>query len=139
MHSVQEMALPWAAGAPVHQTGGQLTTATLDDLASRMAPGDRAFRYRFASKASYARRKAAANGSGVAILSAAESERVARIAHLWEFAVEVMGREEKARRFLTEPHMLLRDQIPLDIALASESGGRQIENLLGRLAYGVAV
>ncbi len=139
VHGVQAVAPPWPAEALHPAAGGRLTTADLDDLARRMTPDDKTARYRLVSKASYARRKAAANGSGAAALSAAESERVTRIAHLWNFAVEVMGREDKARGFLSRPNMLLRGQSPLDVALASESGGRRVEELLGGLAYGTAV
>ena len=139
MHGVQEVARTWPSDIPFEEIGAGLPARTLDDLAARIAPGDRAFRYRFASKASYARRLAAANGSGAAMLSRAESERVARIARLWDFAVEVWGEEAKARRFLTAPHMMLYGKAPLDVALASESGGRRVEDLLGGLAYGTAV
>ena len=139
-HGVQEARSARLDGHPFdgvhHPSQARLTTADLDDLARRLAPDDRSFRYRVVSKASYARRKAAANGSGVGLLSAAESERVERIAFLWRFAMELWKDETDARRFLFAPHMLMDYQKPIDLALASESGARRVENMIGRAMYG---
>jgi putative toxin-antitoxin system antitoxin component (TIGR02293 family) len=104
-----------------------------DELASALAPHDQTFKYRLVPKATYARRKAAHR------LSAQESERLVRLARIWKLARDVWKNDDKARRFLTTPHMLLDGRAALDVALASELGGKMVEDLLGRVAYSVAV
>lgn len=136
MHGVQEVAAAWPVDGQVEDFGARLPARALDELAAHLAPGDRAFRFRFTSKASYARRRSAANGSGEPMLSPAESERVARIGRLWDFAVEVWGEADKARDFLNRRHMLLRGRLPIDVALASEQGAREVEDIIGGVAYG---
>lgn len=107
-------------------------------MADQIAPGDRTFKSGLVSRASYARRRAGGATPDLATLSGAESERVARLSRLWAFAVEVWGGSEGARRFLREPHMLLNGRTALDVALSGELGGRLVEEILGRLAYGSA-
>ena len=46
---------------------------------------------------------------------------------------------EAARRFLGEPHPLLRNRVPRELAIESDIGARAVEDLLGRLKYGSAV
>ena len=48
----------------------------------------------------------------------------------------VMGDKDRARRFLLNPHPMLGDRTPLDIALESGAGADLVVNLLGRGAYG---
>ncbi|MYI06688.1 MAG: DUF2384 domain-containing protein [Gemmatimonadetes bacterium] len=65
-----------------------------------------------------------------------EGEAVLRIASLMALTVYVWGEERLAARFLTTPHMLLGDRVPLDLAL-SEVGTRQVEDVLWGLHYGL--
>jgi putative toxin-antitoxin system antitoxin component (TIGR02293 family) len=69
-------------------------------------------------------------------LGAAESDRVVRFARLMGKAAEVMESEENARRWLTSPQFGLGGAVPLDYA-ETEVGAREVEDLLGRIEYGV--
>ncbi len=51
-------------------------------------------------------------------------------------AAEVMEGEEPARRWLTSPQVGLGGAVPLDYA-ETEVGAREVEDLLGRIEYGV--
>jgi putative toxin-antitoxin system antitoxin component (TIGR02293 family) len=115
------------------QVGRGLSVDALERVCAKIAPDDAGFRYRLVPKATLARRQRARGRR----LSRDESDRVARIARIWEFAIEVWKSEDAARRFLSRPHMLLRGRVPRDFALASELGAREVEELLGRLKYGI--
>ncbi len=65
-----------------------------------------------------------------------ESERVFRIAALYDRAIEVLGDQERARAWFKEPKKALGMKTPLQYA-DTEPGAREVENLLGRLEYGV--
>ena len=82
------------------------------------------------SKATLHRRKAAGR------LDAAESDRVIRYARLMGKAVEVLETVEGARRWLNSPQVGLGGAVPLEYA-ESELGAREVEDLLGRIEYGV--
>lgn len=115
---------------------GGLPIAALTRVADRLAPGDKAFRFRLVPRATLARR---AKGSGAARLSPDEGAKVARLAKVWALALLIWGDADEARGFLDRPHPMLDDQRPLDVVLKSEFGGPIVENLLNRLRYGVAV
>lgn len=82
------------------------------------------------SKATLHRRKAAGK------LDPAESDRVVRFARLMGKAVEVLESEENARKWLNSPQAGLGGAVPLDYA-ETEVGAREVEDLLGRIEYGV--
>jgi putative toxin-antitoxin system antitoxin component (TIGR02293 family) len=65
-----------------------------------------------------------------------ESDRVVRLARLMGKAVEVFGSHENARRWLSSPQYGLANTIPLDYA-ETEVGAREVEDLLGRIQFGV--
>ena len=65
-----------------------------------------------------------------------ESERLFRIAALYDRAVEVLGDGERARVWFKGPKKALGGETPLQYA-DTEPGAREVENLLGRLEYGV--
>ena len=65
-----------------------------------------------------------------------ESERIFRIARLFEKAVGVFGSNDMARKWLKEPAWGLGDVAPIDYA-RTEIGAREVENLLGRIEHGV--
>jgi putative toxin-antitoxin system antitoxin component (TIGR02293 family) len=69
-------------------------------------------------------------------LTPAESDRVMRYARLLGKAVEVLESEDAARRWLTRPQYGLGGAVPLDYA-ETEAGAREVENVLGRIEYGV--
>jgi putative toxin-antitoxin system antitoxin component (TIGR02293 family) len=82
------------------------------------------------SKATLHRRKAGGR------LDAAESDRVVRYARVLGQAVGVMESLESGRRWLASPQVGLGGAVPLEYA-QTEVGAREVENLLGRIDYGV--
>lgn len=69
-------------------------------------------------------------------LQALESERVYRIAALFDRAKEVLGTRDEARRWFKVGSRALAGAAPLEYA-GTEIGAREVEDLLGRLEYGV--
>ncbi len=69
-------------------------------------------------------------------LTAAESDRTVRLAQVYNAAVDTLGTEEKAAQWLKTPNRALRGSRPLD-QLDTDPGVREVEDLLGRIAYGV--
>jgi putative toxin-antitoxin system antitoxin component (TIGR02293 family) len=69
-------------------------------------------------------------------LTAAESDRTVRLAQVFSNAAETLGSEEKAAQWLKTPNRALRGGRPLD-QLDTDPGVREVEDLLGRIAYGV--
>ncbi|MBA3544480.1 MAG: DUF2384 domain-containing protein [Chthoniobacterales bacterium] len=69
-------------------------------------------------------------------LTSDESEKVLRFARLLGQAVQLFGSLEDARRWLKAPQRGLGGAIPLDYA-QTETGAREVENLIGRIDYGV--
>lgn len=93
-------------------------------------PMDSVMRYLGISKATLHRRKIAGR------LDMAESDRVVRFARLLEKATQVFESEENARRWLGSPQVGLGGEEPLEYA-ETEVGAREVEDLLGRIEYGV--
>lgn len=110
-----------------------LPVSALERLAKVVAPGDAAFKYRIVPRATLARRKNAGR------LSPAESEKVARLARVWTFAKEVWKTDDSVRRFLSGPHMYLRDRAALDVALGSEVGAQEVERIIGAIKYSIVL
>src|SRR5213594_575300 len=82
------------------------------------------------SRSTLQRRKAAGR------LSPDESDKVMRLSRLLEHATNVFGDVERARAWLKFPQRGLGGAIPLDYA-ETEVGAREVDNLLGRIDYGV--
>lgn len=69
-------------------------------------------------------------------LTTEESDRLVRVARLVGMAYELMrGNGEAARRWLAEGHELIEGESPLERA-STEAGGREVEQLIGRLRHG---
>lgn len=64
-----------------------------------------------------------------------ESDRLYRLARLVAIATEYLGDAERARRWLKHPNRALGGLSPV-AALDTEVGARQVENILGRIAFG---
>ena len=64
-----------------------------------------------------------------------ESDRLYRLARIVALADEFLGDHEKAIRWLKRPNRALGGALPVE-ALDTELGARQVENILGRIAYG---
>ncbi|OGQ81618.1 MAG: hypothetical protein A3F90_02325 [Deltaproteobacteria bacterium RIFCSPLOWO2_12_FULL_60_19] len=69
-------------------------------------------------------------------LTAAESDRTVRFARVYAHAVEMIGDEKKAVEWLRTPNRALGGERPLD-QLDTDLGARTVEDILGRIAYGV--
>jgi len=69
-------------------------------------------------------------------LTAAESDRTVRLARVFAGAAEMIGDEEKAAEWLQTPNRALGGERPLD-QLDTDVGARTVEDILGRIAYGV--
>lgn len=65
-----------------------------------------------------------------------ESEKLVRYQRLLAKAQDVFGSAPSARAWLTQKQTGLGGAVPLDFA-KSEIGAREVENLLGRIEYGV--
>jgi putative toxin-antitoxin system antitoxin component (TIGR02293 family) len=66
-------------------------------------------------------------------LTAEESDRLARAVWLAAYAEEAVGNVEKAARWLRTPNRALVGKRPLD----SDVGTRMVEQVLGRVEYGL--
>jgi len=82
------------------------------------------------SRSTLQRRKAAGR------LSPDESDKVVRFSRLLRHATAVFGDAERARAWLKHPQVGLGGAVPLDYA-STETGAREVENLLGRIEYSV--
>jgi putative toxin-antitoxin system antitoxin component (TIGR02293 family) len=69
-------------------------------------------------------------------LTAAESDRTVRLAQVYSTAAETLGDGDKAAQWLKTPNRALRGGRPLD-QLDTDPGVREVEDVLGRIAYGV--
>ena len=105
--------------------------AALDHLRARLdLTGEEAAALIRTSPRTLARRQKAGH------LSPDESDRLYRLARLFERAVEVLGNEEEARRWLKREQWGLGGAVPLQYA-KTEPGAREVETLLDRIDYGV--
>ena len=69
-------------------------------------------------------------------LQAAESDRLVRLARVAAHAVMVFGDEEKATAWLRRSNRALNGELPLRL-LDTEIGTAQVEDVLGRIEYGI--
>ncbi len=69
-------------------------------------------------------------------LDRAESDRLVRFGRLFRRAAAVLGSEDAARGWLSEPAFAFGGEPPLDYA-DTEAGAREVEALLGRIEHGV--
>ncbi len=70
------------------------------------------------------------------VLSPTESDSLARVARLLDRATETFGSVEKARGWMSTPLAALGGETPLQRADTSV-GAMQVDDLLGRIDYGV--
>ena len=112
-----------------------LPVSALDRLAGRVAPLDaRGFAHRVVPKPTLERRRKQKQH-----LTTDESDRLARVAKVFAFGLEVFRDEARVRDFLNRPHPMLEEKVPLELALATGPGADAVINLLGRTAYGGGV
>ena len=70
-------------------------------------------------------------------LSPEESDRLVSVSRLLAQTFELFeGNKESGMRWVTSPNRALNGQSPLEVA-ATETGAREVENLIGRLEHGI--
>jgi putative toxin-antitoxin system antitoxin component (TIGR02293 family) len=69
-------------------------------------------------------------------LNAEESDRLARVARLWELGKKVFGNPDKARRWLTKPKIRFEERTPLAM-MRSSAGGDAVEEMLIQIEEGM--
>lgn len=69
-------------------------------------------------------------------LSPEESDLIARLARIHDFAVEVFGTKDKAKKWLRAPNRALEGHRPLEL-LKTDYGARIVESTLGRIDHGI--
>lgn len=111
---------------------GGLPIAALERVAHLLAPNDNQFKYRFVPKATYERRKTSLR------LSSDEGMRIARVARVWNLALDVWQTEDAARDFLFREHPMLEDRRPIDVVIRNEIGAELVLDILAGLKYGSA-
>mgnify|MGYP006430508921 CR=1 FL=1 len=108
-----------------------LPMAEFDGLAELLdLPAERLADYLAITRSTLARRRK--NGR----LGSLESDRLLRYARVFARAETVLEGRDAAREWLKTPARALGHATPLDFA-RTEAGVREVENLLGRLDYGV--
>jgi len=120
-----------ASGLVSALTVGLPVRELLDLQASLAVPGEKLAKLLGISKATMHRQKRAGGR-----LNPQVSDRVVRLARLLGLATEVLGDIDDAKQWLNSPQFGLGGAIPLDYA-KTEVGAREVENLLGRIEYGV--
>lgn len=70
-------------------------------------------------------------------LTVDESDRAVRLLRIQTVAEDTFGNTEKAHRWLRRPLTELGRETPLNVA-QTEAGGRVVETILGKIAWGVA-
>ena len=69
-------------------------------------------------------------------LSIDESDRLARVARLYELGVKVFGNPEKARRWLSKPKQRFEERSPLAM-MRTSLGGNAVEEMLYQIDEGM--
>jgi putative toxin-antitoxin system antitoxin component (TIGR02293 family) len=69
--------------------------------------------------------------------SADESDRLVRVVGLYGMAEDVLGSKRDASDWISAPNRSLGGVSPAEFAI-TETGAREVEELLGRIAHGVA-
>jgi len=109
-----------------------LPTSSVKVLAERLAVGSTVL----SGKLGIPQRTMTRRLSQRSRLTAAESDRMVRLARVYASAVEMIGDEQKAVEWLRTPNRALGGERPLD-QLDTDVGAREVEDILGRIAYGV--
>ncbi|HEY3837635.1 MAG TPA: antitoxin Xre/MbcA/ParS toxin-binding domain-containing protein [Bryobacteraceae bacterium] len=109
-----------------------LPAASIGALAGKLRIGNRVL----SDKLGIPQRTLTRRLSQALLLTPAESDRTVRMARVFANAVEMIGDEEKAIEWLSTPNRALGGERPLDL-LDTDTGARLVEDILGRIAYGV--
>ena len=109
-----------------------LPTSSLTSLAAALGIGSGAL----SRKLGIPQRTLTRRMSDGSRLTAAESDRIYRMARIFSLAVELIGDKENAIQWLRTPNRALGGEVPIDL-LDTDAGARMVEDILGRIAYGV--
>jgi len=71
-------------------------------------------------------------------LSPEESDRLARVAKIYELAIKVYGDREGGKNFLVRPKRRLDEQTPLEV-MRTGTGGEAVQEMLIQLAEGMVI
>lgn len=123
VHDYEDLADSIRAGLPtrVITALSQHLTLHRTDVASRLGIPQRTLTRRLSQKSK---------------LTAAESDRAARMARIIALATEVLGDREKASSWLRTPNRALNGKIPLD-QIETDPGYRSVEEVLYSIGYGM--
>lgn len=69
-------------------------------------------------------------------LTAEQSDRLVRVARILAAAADTFEEDARAQDWLRRPSPMLGGEKPLDL-LDTDEGARTVENVLGRIAYGI--
>jgi putative toxin-antitoxin system antitoxin component (TIGR02293 family) len=120
-----------AAQHPVSRVEAGLQYRELESLQKELGvPLEKLSQTLGISRATLHRRKLAGR------LAPDESDRVVRFERLVDKAAQVFGNRESAREWLNHPQFGLGGAIPLAYA-RTEAGAREVENILGRIEWGI--
>lgn len=109
-----------------------LPFSTLDEVAAAAGVGRLALARAIGLPATTLARRRKAG-----LLAEEESDRLVRVARIVALVHDMMlGDGKAARWWLLEPHELLDGESPLERA-STEAGGRDVEDLIGRIRHGV--
>lgn len=108
-----------------------LPSESIYKIVDRIYPGETDKHYQLVPRSTLVRRQK--EGSP---LSVEESQKAERVARVFSFAVEVWGDEKGAREFMKKSHPMLDNRTPFEASL-NELGARQVEQILGRLMFGI--
>ena len=109
-----------------------LPASSVTELADRLAVGSTVL----SGKLGIPQRTLTRRLSHGSRLTAAESDRTVRLARVYAHAVEMIGDDQKAGEWLRTANRALGGERPLD-CLDTDPGTREVEDILGRIAYGV--
>ncbi len=139
-HTLDVMGGPDVLGKPIHN---QLDLADLimyglprqaaQAVRSRLNLTEQEFAHSLGVSPKTLQRQAKA---AVKRLNPTQGDRLYRLARIVAFAEEVLEDPERAHQWLQDPQRGLGNRRPIDL-LQSEAGAREVEDLLGRIEYGV--
>ncbi len=125
------LGLPTAPSEAVAAVRAGLPVAAFEGLARALhVPEARLAQVVGLSATTLGRRKRAG------LLAPDEGDRVWRVAALFDRAAQVLGGEEDAAAWFVDPNLALGDEAPLALA-DTDPGARAVDDLLGRIEYGV--
>lgn len=110
-----------------------IAMSTVTRVGKRYALSDALFASLLGVSASTIKRRRSQQGR----LARDESDRFVRLAGLYAMAEDVMGSPAQASEWMARANRSLGGESPNDYAV-TDTGAREVEDLLGRIAHGIA-